>query len=174
MLKLHLGCGAAVKEGWTNIDIENHPGVVVHDLTKPLNFIASGTVDYIFSEHFIEHITRPQGLALLKECYRMLKPGGVVRVTCPDLDTLIDDYKVEKIDRWRDGWLPKTPCQMVNEGMRLWGHQFLYNVRELDLIFKQAKFWDIEFCKWRESKHEELKNAEFRHDCGEIFAEATK
>jgi hypothetical protein len=38
------------------------------------------------------------------------------------------------------GWRPATPCQMVNEGLRLWGYQFLYDASELKRILEEAGF----------------------------------
>jgi predicted SAM-dependent methyltransferase len=42
--------------------------------------------DYIFSEHFLHHLFFDEGLALLRECHRILRPRGVVRTVVPDAD----------------------------------------------------------------------------------------
>jgi predicted SAM-dependent methyltransferase len=175
MVKLHLGCGSIIKPGWINIDIERGPGIdKVHDLTKPLDFIASGAVDYIYSEHFIEHLERHQGEGLLRDCRRMLKPAGVVRISCPNLYTLVNDYMNQKIDRWAEGWMPETPCRMINEGMRLWGHKFLYDLPELDSLLRGLGFAHVTPCQYGQSSHDALKGLETRPNCDEIFIEATK
>lgn len=44
------------------------------------------TFDFIFSEHFLEHLFLDEAIELLKECYRILKPNGVVRIVVPDAD----------------------------------------------------------------------------------------
>lgn len=44
------------------------------------------TFDFIVSEHFFEHLYLPDAVALLTECRRILKPGGVIRSCVPDAD----------------------------------------------------------------------------------------
>ena len=172
--KLHLACGNHLLPGWANIDQLDAPGVIKHDLTQPLP-AASGTIAFIFTEHFIEHVTRSQGVKLLKECHRLLKPGGVLRISTPDLKKLIAEYANGRIDEWRDmHWLPATPCQLLNEGMRLWGHQFLYDQEELSLVLKESGFTDIRTVDWRKSGHPELHDRECRPYHGEIVVEATR
>jgi predicted SAM-dependent methyltransferase len=50
-----------------------------------LNF-EDNTFDFIFSEHFFEHLFLDEAIDLLQECYRILKPNGVVRIVVPDAD----------------------------------------------------------------------------------------
>jgi predicted SAM-dependent methyltransferase len=138
-MKLQLGCGPYIKEGFINYDLNPGPGGIVHDLTKPLPH-PDNSVDLIFSEHFIEHITREQAVGLLKESYRVLKPGGKIRITTPDLRIITKDYLDRKIDRWKGGWEPATPAQMMNYGLTSWGHQFTYDKEELAMAFREAGF----------------------------------
>ncbi len=59
------------------------PHIVRQDLTKPLPF-ADGSVDAVYSSHFFEHIYLSDAEAITKECYRVLRPGGVLRLALPD------------------------------------------------------------------------------------------
>lgn len=59
-----------------------------------------GSVDIIIAYHFIEHITRAEGTAFLKECYRVLRPGGVLRVGIPDTRVIIQAYSEGKMRDW--------------------------------------------------------------------------
>lgn len=141
-IKIHLGAGPVIKPGWLNYDMNPGPGGIQHDLTRPLP-LADGSADYVFSEHFIEHITREQALRLLRECHRVMREGAVIRITTPNLRILAEDYLAGKIDRWIGGWAPKTPAQFLNEGMTAWGHQFTYDGPELALILEEAGFTGI-------------------------------
>jgi predicted SAM-dependent methyltransferase len=77
MLKVQFGCGGNKLDGWQNHDIEV-------DITKPLPY-DDNSVDFIFSEHVIEHVIPADAYRFFKECLRVLKPFGVMRVAFPDL-----------------------------------------------------------------------------------------
>jgi predicted SAM-dependent methyltransferase len=174
MPKLNLGCGSCPIPGWYNYDIEPGEGRLVFDLTNDLPH-QSATVDCVYSEHFIEHLTRRQGQKLLAESYRVLKPSGVIRISTPDLGALIRDYTDHRLDRWADmGWQPKSVCQLVNEGMRRWGHLFLYDQAELNEALQMAGFCLIRRCVPDRSGHDILSGLETRPDHSDLILEGTK
>lgn len=180
MKKLNLGCGPHAMPGWLNYDINGarRMDVVPIDLSLGQLPHVDESVDFIFSEHFIEHLTREQGLKLLRECYRVMKPGAVMRLSTPDLRDLVKRYRDGELHNMPGVWEPKTPAQMLNEGMRLWGHQFLYDGEELAELFIEAGF-DLEQdlgerVEWRQSNHEALRGLEVRPDHGDLIVEITK
>ena len=77
MRKLNLGCGTNILPGW-----ENHDQDV--DLRKPLPWM-DGAADFVLLEHVLEHFNSAIGYSILEECWRVLKPGGVLRVCVPDV-----------------------------------------------------------------------------------------
>ena len=68
---------------WTSTNLAKHPGVDKVDWRDLPTKYADNTFDGIYSEHFIEHLYRYQGVNYLKECFRILKPGGVLRTVWP-------------------------------------------------------------------------------------------
>jgi len=91
--KLNFGCGTRYVDGWENIDFySSGPAVrrvnLLHGLPYPPN-----SFDLVYSSHVLEHFTRPQCRAMLLECFRVLKPGGSVRVVVPDIALTIDEYQ---------------------------------------------------------------------------------
>jgi predicted SAM-dependent methyltransferase len=169
--KLHLGCGARLIEGWANLDI-NGLGSLVWDLRKPLP-LAKAQVRYIYTEHFIEHIERDDAVRLFSHARKVMLPGGVLRVSTPDLAKLVDDYRAGRVVRMEHGgWFPETPCRMLNEGMRMWGHIFVYDEAELVGLLRECGFQNIERVKWGESEHPELRNLESRPDFADLILEA--
>lgn len=172
-MKLHLGCGAIILEGWTNVDIDGDARVQKHDLRLPLPF-ATDSADFVFHEHFLEHLTLDEGLRLLAECYRVLKPGGVMRVVTPDMMKLTRLYLSGEVMKIPGVWEPKTKAQMLNEGMRLWGHQFLYDAPELFEAIGGAGFQNIRACGYKKSSYAELVEIDQRPHYGELIMEATK
>lgn len=173
MIKLNLGSGPYPMQGWDCLDLLEHPGIITHDLTTPLLY-AGNSVDFAFSEHFLEHLTRYQGVKFLKEVHRVLKPGGVFRIVVPDLRLLCYNYMNNNHKGIPGCWEPKTPAQMINEGMREWGHQFLYDALELLLVCSEAGFNTAKFQEYRKSSHPELQNLELRPFNGELILEVTK
>lgn len=172
-MKLHLGCGTNPIPGWLNIDLDSPMADRHADLRQPLPFL-DATVERIFSEHFIEHITRDEGAALFKECRRVLQPGGVLRLSTPDLRWLVAQYIAGRLDGWRDvGWTPDTPCRLMNEGMRLWEHQFLYDREELTAALRSAGFDRVQDRRHHESPHPDLVGLECRPWHRELIMEAS-
>ena len=172
-MNLHLGCGQVYHDGWINMDIDSPIADVKHDLRKTLPY-SDRTIDHIYSEHFIEHLSREEGRFLLGECQRVLKPKGILRLSTPDLKWLVEKYLSREIYEWQDvGWLPDSPCAMMNEGMRLWGHRYVYDYKELSVLLKAMGFKTIKGVKWRRSDHALLNNLESRPYHREIIIEAS-
>lgn len=182
-IKLHLGCGEQIKKGWVNIDSGDHYSNksdvdIACDLSKGIPF-PEKTVDYIYHEHLIEHLERSSALDFTIECYRVLKPGGVLRIACPDLSDLIATYLQNDFDSkdWIKNICPQylglPRAQVFNIAMREWGHKHIYDSDDLILLLREAGFTnDIRICEVGKSNTENLKNLETRSDS--FVVEATK
>jgi predicted SAM-dependent methyltransferase len=157
MLKLQLGSGPLILPGWVNIDNLPYPGVErVLDVTKGLPF---RDADYVFAEHFIEHIPYPDAVNLLRECRRVLRDSGVLRLSTPNLDWVwVTHYNLSlsESDQVR-------ACFELNRAFRGWGHQFLYNERTLRATLQDAGFATAERVEYGQSPHEALRGLE-RHE----------
>ena len=68
---------------WTSTNLATHGGVDRVDWSFLPTKYADNTFDGIYSEHFIEHLYKYQGINYFKECMRILKPGGTVRTVWP-------------------------------------------------------------------------------------------
>lgn len=89
---VNLGCGARFHPDWVNIDlISTHPEVIAHDLSKGIP-LADSSCEAVYHSNVIEHIRFPSVLFFLRECHRVLKPGGVIRVATPDLERICRVY----------------------------------------------------------------------------------
>jgi len=82
--KLHLGCGSRVEPGWLNADKFARGADTYVDAYRRLPF-ADDTFAVVLCEHMIEHMRIEKVPAFLREVHRVLRPGGVFRVSCPDL-----------------------------------------------------------------------------------------
>jgi predicted SAM-dependent methyltransferase len=82
---LNLGCGFCHHPAFTNIDfVSSAPTVIACDLRKGIPFPA-GSFDLVYHSHVLEHFDLPGARSLLRECHRVLAPGGMIRVSVPDL-----------------------------------------------------------------------------------------
>lgn len=89
---LNIGCGRRYHCDWTNLDLgESDPDVITHDVTKGLPF-ESSVFSAVYHSHLLEHLEPFQGRALTHECFRVLKPGGVLRIVVPDLECIARLY----------------------------------------------------------------------------------
>lgn len=161
-----LGSGNAPIPGWTNVDLDGNPDVRL-DLGQPLP-VGDGALTRIYSEHLIEHLSCEAGQALLRECRRALAPHGVLRIATPDLDALVTAYREDFADqdwmRWPGHEWIDTPARMLNQAMRGWGHQHLYDEHELTHRLRLAGFDDIRRCELGRSEHHDLCDLETRAD----------
>lgn len=82
-MKLNLGCGNKILEGWTNVDL-NPKADVVHDI-RSLPMFEDNSADVILASHVIEHFFYWEVPAILAEWFRILKPGGLMYIECPDI-----------------------------------------------------------------------------------------
>ena len=179
--KLQLGCGRHWLEGWLNADYYPRTSDILQiDVTAPLPF-ADGVFDYIFSEHVIEHVSYPNGVFMLSECFRVLKPGGVVRIATPDLSFLMNMYRADDpaaeprqpieqafltffLDNEIKDRAKNAPVDLdvylINKFVRAWGHEFIYDEKTLKYIFNDLGFTEVVRRDVMESEHAALQNIE--------------
>ena len=180
---LQLGAGPNALEGWLNTDIApSGPGVAYLDATRPFP-LPDETFDYVFSEHQIEHIEARHALPMLRECFRVLNRGGRLRLATPDLAVVIALYEEGSNERYLDyvialargdadsgrgaaaiDALTATPqgkrAFVINEVVRWYGHQFIYDEATLTALLGQAGFGGIERREVGESGEEMLRGLE--------------
>lgn len=149
--KLHVGCGGHPLAGWLNSDLDPRRWSTLR-LDAARRFpLDDACLDYVYSEHLIEHLTLPQGRRFLAECRRVLKPGGRIRTATPDLAFLLDLLRPDKSAlqqeyvRWAAAtFLPgvegaDAPA-VVNNFFRDWGHRFIYDEPTLRCELAAAGF----------------------------------
>jgi len=170
--KLQIGAGGNSVDGWLNTDIEPKATEVYLDAASDYPF-PGGSVHYIFAEHLIEHLPWEGGLKMLKECHRVLAPGGKVRIVTPNLTKLfhllnggsnVEARKVIEATRRLFGWpdTPVMPAYVFNKSVREWGHQFIYDPATLRKTFELAGFSEIKERSMEEKTDPVFAEVEFR------------
>ncbi len=119
-IRLNLGCGLQAPPGWINVDgswnarlakyprlrrmlssfrllppdkleIPWSPSILIRDVRKPLPF-SDGSVTAVYASHVLEHLYREEGQRLIAESFRVLAPGGILRIVVPDLRAIVEEY----------------------------------------------------------------------------------
>jgi len=151
---LHVGCGQNVLDGWLNSDYLPPTDTVMHlDASARFRF-DDGVFDRIYSEHMIEHVTYGRGFAMLKECHRVLKKGGRIRISTPDFQFLMALYGPERSQLQEEyiawmtgGYIPDAPYHdaifVINTFVRDWGHTFIYDEKTLRASLERAGFTGV-------------------------------
>jgi predicted SAM-dependent methyltransferase len=143
-LFLNLGSGprGRLDPHWINIDAVRYPGVdFLADFNRTLP-LGNGTVDGIFCEHVLEHFTLEQGQRLLADCFRILRPGGTLRLVVPDGRILVEWYlhSPDEIIARRIG-IYATPMESLNSYFRQrYEHKMMYDKKLLELVLRDVKY----------------------------------
>ncbi len=170
--RLHLGCGSHRLTGWLNTDYHPRTFEVMHLNAVGRYPFLDGVFDLAYSEHMIEHVPYSAGAAMISECFRVLKPGGRIRLVTPDLAFLIDlvrpqpspiqqEYLSWSTQRFIP-WAPQVaPAFVINSFVRNWGHQFIYDEAALRTALERAGFARVVRAELNSSEDVHLRNLEF-------------
>lgn len=113
--KLNIGCGAHLHGDWCNIDMVRHGRrVICHDIRTGLPF-QDNWFEMVYHSHVLEHLTPEDGEQLIRECYRVLQPGGILRIVVPDLEKITQLY----LQSMRKAWGGDREAEQDYEWMKL-------------------------------------------------------
>lgn len=159
--RLHLGCGATIMDGWLNADLvrtdsvppetwKNLNDIFIMDATEEFPF-RDEQMEFIYCEDFIEHFEQKDGLSICAECYRVLKPGGVWRISTPSFTEILQTQ-------------PPRSRATIDFGHWGWGHKLLYTQEYMLFVLKECGFSKLQLCAFGESDHTVLKGIDTRVD----------
>ncbi len=154
--RVHVGCGPRPLPGWHNVDIKPLPEAdSVFDVTKRWPFQG---LDYVYAEHFLEHLALTDAMRFLARAGRSLRVGGCLRLSTPNLAYVM-----------RTHFRPRTRADAVieatfktNRAFHGWGHRFLYSEAFLRWLLTEVGFVRIRFHAYGESDNPDLRGLE-RH-----------
>lgn len=156
--------------GWTNIDIHDLDQFAAAnrykyrklDVRQGLPY-GTGVVDAIHSAHMLEHLSYPDGLNFLRECRRVIRPDGVMRIIVPDAEKLMGDYLLADLPDRTGTYHDLSEFDQLNEGCansptaagKLWAllhenHLACYDWEALSHALKEAG-WEPHKTEFRKS-----------------------
>jgi predicted SAM-dependent methyltransferase len=195
-LLLHVGCGPITPDGWVNLDASWNllaariPGL--RTALRSLGLISAnaasstwsdkiqycnvnnglpfgdGEAAVVYASHVLEHLGRRQSQAFVKEAYRVLKPGGVIRLVVPDLERLARFYLQGKSNGAANGLRPadefmmrmmtctdygdSLPVKLYRTYLDTLSHKWMYDCDSLQNLLSEAGFHDLAHCGYLESR----------------------
>lgn len=208
--KLHLGCGLVTPSGWVNVDaswnawlakyprlkkllaragilpkylaeVPWDPNIVIHDVRKGLPF-PSNYFEAIYACHSLEHLYLSEAKRLLRECFRTLQQGGVLRMVVPDLRAIVAEYlgeqpfsnephdlgSVRPADRMMLRLMMRSPepprghfiYRIYTALKDLHSHKWMYDANSLIGHFEDAGFREVRECGFLESRIKGIEEVE--------------
>ena len=172
----HLGCGPVFYDDFLNVDgefpnMDLEFGVprrydanpkqylLLHDLRNGVP-AADNSLHVIYHCHFLEHLDDQDGRRLISECYRSLRPGGVMRFAVPDLNLWCTNYlsdRSEFFDWYRATYLAndkeryKTKASVFMGMLYNWGHRISYDFETISTVLHDAGFRQVSRMQWGSS-----------------------
>lgn len=188
-LLINVGAGYQGRSGWVNVDGFSAEGVdCVFDVRKRLPF-SDDSARGIFSEHFFEHLDyTEEAPQFLSECRRVLKPGGVLRLSVPDAERYLKAYAeggwsslaaIRPLDQQHSdgwyGWKYNTRMELINfvfrQGQQ---HKFAYDYETLKFLMVKCGFRQISKSQFGSSTLPELCIDQKKRETESVYVEAIK
>ena len=182
---------------WDGISDKPWPGVMVYDMRKlPMRGVQDESYNGVYNEHFIEHLTKEEGINFLKEMKRVLKPGGVIRTIWPPMEfvewlksneDLNNHYWIQHYYNFyvvKHNFAPKGTehlrlQEQCAEGILYQNgeHKHIWAKTELKDVFKELGFYNIKEEKYQRSRLPDFNNIDTPGDIRAFHSaviEATK
>ncbi|MCK5014995.1 MAG: methyltransferase domain-containing protein [Candidatus Omnitrophica bacterium] len=193
--KIHVGCGLVLLDGWLNIlyeprqeygKVQKRGGKLLlnYNLLKKWP-VSDNSISFIAGSHFIEHLDLNHGIRFLKESFRVLRPGGVIRLSCPDLEIYVRNYAERNMDFFENKlireWCAFSQAQTPGEILAAkaydsgGAHKWFYDFDSLKHVLEAAGFKDIKRCARLEGEVPELETLELpERELETVYMEAIK
>jgi len=149
-MKLHIGCGKRFIPGFVHVDVVALPHIDHVSDARRLSFAAANTVDLIYAAHVLEHFGRYEFKDVLTEWHRVLKPGGVLRLSVPDFKACAAIYYEKGLADGLSGLLG-----LIIGGQRdgFDYHKMIFDEPFLCAALKAVGFKETRLWDWRTTEH---------------------
>lgn len=152
------------KEEYCNT-LENN-NFIHHDISFGVPF-QNENIDYIYSSHFLEHLYLKEAKHLLNDCYRVLKKGGQIRISVPDLEHAINLYKKGQGETMLSSYF------FMDDESFFGQHKYMYDFKILSSILEEIGFINITKSSYKHGNFPDIEILDSRE--GEsLFIEACK
>lgn len=146
--------------------LEGH-SFLYHDLSHSLP-LHEKSVDFIYSSHFFEHLFKDDAARLLKSCTRVLKPGGTIRISIPDLAYAVSLYSIGRKTEMLDDFF-----FVEGKGSYLARHKYMYDFDLLKLALEEAGFSNVIRCEFQKGNTPDVQKLDVYPEVS-LFVEAVR
>jgi predicted SAM-dependent methyltransferase len=171
-LRLNIGSSGEHVDGWINADLLRDPDgrCLRMDATRQWPF-EDGSAEAVNSEHVVEHLERADAAVFFEQAFRVLRPGGVIRTSTPDLRGISEAYLAADpavLEAHRaHGYEARNHADLMNNYVHMHGHLHIYDYETLALLLGDAGFEQVERVEFGESRHPALRGVD-THAMGEL------
>lgn len=152
-MKLHLGCWHRLIPGFVHVDLCDMPHIDYKSSIDKLPFFEDNCAELIYCSHALEYFDRQQARDVLQEWFRVLAPGGILRLAVPDFRALIQVYQQSgNLDRVLGPLYGRMEIAALN-GLTVLYHKTVYDQPSLAALLESCGFVDPELWDWRETEH---------------------
>lgn len=138
-----------------------------HDLSHSIP-LKDRTADFIYSSHFLEHLFKQDAERLLADCYRALKPGGIIRICVPDLAHAVSLYaRGEKEQMLANYFFVEDKESFLAR------HKYMYDFELLKSCLEKYGFSQVTRCAYKKGKTPDIEILDNRPE-ETLFVEAVK
>ena len=134
---------------------------------RPFRF-DDDTFEAVYASHLLEHLDRDVAERCLNEVYRVLSPGGIVRIAVPDLDAVVAHYDPSDPDAFLAGLYDAHSGRRSRTSL----HRWMYNPGSLRALLQRVGFRDVQRCEFRQGRCPDVERIETRR--WSLFMEGVK
>ena len=148
-MKLHLGCGKKFIAGFKHVDLLDFGHIDYKTSVDDLYFAENDSIDIIYAAHVLEHFGRLEYKSVLKEWFRVLKPNGILRVSVPSFEAVVEYYANH------DDNLESLLGLLVG-GQKIGQydyHKMIFDKKLLNKDLKEIGFKKVELYDWKQTEH---------------------
>ena len=152
LVKLHLGCGKRFLPGFIHVDKDSYDHVDYRQSMTDLEKFADNTVELIYSCHSFNYLDENQARQALKEWFRVLCPGGLLRLAVPDFAAIAVVYTRNK----ELSLLSRLITGYYQSESKVEWHRSVYDESSLSKLLQESGFVAVQCYDWRLTDHADV------------------